>query len=290
MSRANPLDGEVECLQDAYGQNISKGGHVKRIAASLLAAGVLAILVAAPAGAIVYGQFDGNRHPYVGGLVAEWREEGQKDLLCSGTLIVEQDVFLTAAHCTEFLRSIGIGPDEVWVTFDPTFDEDSPLIAGTYFSHPEFGHDQSDPKDLAVVLLDQPHSATPARLPTLNMLSAMKANQTIDDQRYTAVGYGTVRESRKEGFQGILDSEERRFATQTYNALTKSWLKLSMNQATGDGGTCYGDSGGPHFLGATNLIVSVTVTGDAVCKATDVTYRLDTKVARDFLDDFVAIP
>ncbi|MGH2788850.1 MAG: trypsin-like serine protease [Actinomycetota bacterium] len=263
---------------------------MKRTIGFLIAAGFVAALGAAPASAIVYGQFDGNRHPYVGALVAEWREEGQKDLLCSGTLIVENDVFLTAAHCTEFLRSIDIGPDEVWVTFDPTFDENSPLIPGTYFSHPEYGHDQSDPKDLAVVLLERPHNATPARLPTLNLLSQMKADKTIDDQRYTAVGYGVIRESRKKGPQGILENEERRFATQTYNSLTKSWLKLSMNEATGDGGTCYGDSGGPHFLGDSNLIVSVTVTGDAVCKATDVTYRLDTQVARDFLDDFVAVP
>jgi hypothetical protein len=263
---------------------------MKRTAAFLLVAGIAAVLIGGPAGAIVYGQFDGNRHPYVGALVAEWREEGQKDLLCSGTLIEDQDVFLTAAHCTEFLRSIDIGPDEVWVTFDPTFDENSPLIPGTYFSHPGFNHRASDPKDLAVVLLDQPHNATPAELPTLNLLGQMKAARTIDDQRYTAVGYGTVRETRKGGFGGILDNDQRRFATQTYNALTGSWLKLSMNQATGDGGTCYGDSGGPHFLGSSNLIVSVTVTGDAVCKASDVTYRLDTQVARDFLDDFVAVP
>jgi secreted trypsin-like serine protease len=65
-----------------------------------------------------------------------------------------------------------------------------------------------------------------------------------------------------------------------------------MNQATGDGGTCFGDSGGPHFLGGptSNLIVSLTVTGDAVCKATDVTYRVDTSAARAFLDDFVTLP
>jgi secreted trypsin-like serine protease len=65
-----------------------------------------------------------------------------------------------------------------------------------------------------------------------------------------------------------------------------------MNPATGSGGTCYGDSGGPHFLGGprSNLIVSITVTGDAVCKATDKTYRLDTAAARAFLDDFVAVP
>jgi secreted trypsin-like serine protease len=67
-----------------------------------------------------------------------------------------------------------------------------------------------------------------------------------------------------------------------------------MNQATGDGGTCYGDSGGPHFLGAgsteTDVVVSITVTGDTVCKATHKTYRVDTASARDFLDDFVDLP
>ncbi len=39
-----------------------------------------------------------------------------------------------------------------------------------------------------------------------------------------------------------------------------------------------------------NLLVSLTVTGDAVCRATDKTYRLDTAAARDFLDDFVTLP
>jgi hypothetical protein len=55
-----------------------------------------------------------------------------------------------------------------------------------------------------------------------------------------------------------------------------------------------GDSGGPHFLGAgadeTNIVVSVTVTGDVWCKATDATYRLDTDSARSFLDDYVTLP
>jgi hypothetical protein len=38
-----------------------------------------------------------------------------------------------------------------------------------------------------------------------------------------------------------------------------------MNPARGDGGTCYGDSGGPHFLGAgtgeTNIVAGTTITG-----------------------------
>jgi hypothetical protein len=59
-----------------------------------------------------------------------------------------------------------------------------------------------------------------------------------------------------------------------------------------DGGTCFGDSGGPHFLGdaGSNLLVSTTITGDAMCRATDKTYRLDTASARAFLDDFVVLP
>jgi hypothetical protein len=49
---------------------------------------------------------------------------------------------------------------------------------------------------------------------------------------------------------------------------------------------------GPHFLGGveSNLIVSITITGDFWYRAIDKTYRLDTASARSFLDDFVALP
>jgi hypothetical protein len=61
-----------------------------------------------------------------------------------------------------------------------------------------------------------------------------------------------------------------------------------MNVSTGDGGTCYGDSGGPHYLG--NVVVAVTVTGDAYCKATDKDYRVDTSQARAFLAGYLTLP
>jgi hypothetical protein len=38
------------------------------------------------------------------------------------------------------------------------------------------------------------------------------------------------------------------------------------------------------------LLASTTITGDAPCYATNVTYRLDTASARGFLDQFVALP
>ena len=251
--------------------------------------GTAMFVASGTAEAITFGKFDGNRHPNVGGLVAEWREEGQKDLLCTGTLMAS-DVFLTAAHCTEYLASIDIGPDEVWVTFDPTFDEDSALISGTYTSHPDYNQRQSDPKDIAVVELDEEADAAPATLPTAGRLTQMRNNGTLQDAWFTAVGYGDVRETKRGGPHGLESNSERRYATQSFNTLNKSWLRLDMNPSTGSGGTCYGDSGGPHFLRDSNLIVSITITGDAMCRATDVTYRLDTRVARNFLDDFVTLP
>ena len=63
-------------------------------------AGPLLLAASLPAGAITYGQLDGNGHPNVGAIVAEYIAPGQKDLFCSGTLI-SPTVFLTAAHCTE---------------------------------------------------------------------------------------------------------------------------------------------------------------------------------------------
>lgn len=67
-----------------------------------------------------------------------------------------------------------------------------------------------------------------------------------------------------------------------------------MNPAKGDGGTCYGDSGGPNFLGAgsteTNIVAGTTITGDTMCRATNVDYRVDTGSARAFLGWFVTLP
>jgi secreted trypsin-like serine protease len=59
---------------------------------------------------------------------------------------------------------------------------------------------------------------------------------------------------------------------------------------TGNGGTCYGDSGGPNFLGTSQAIAAITITGDAVCRSTNVVYRLDTESARGFLPQYVTLP
>jgi hypothetical protein len=40
----------------------------------------------------------------------------------------------------------------------------------------------------------------------------------------------------------------------------------------------------------TNIIAGITVTGDALCKSTNVIYRLDTESARNFLSQYVELP
>ena len=79
-------------------------------------------------------------------------------------------------------------------------------------------------------------------------------------------------------------------AVGTLNAINPAWLRISMNPATGNGGTCYGDSGGPNFLGDDRHPGGTTITGDYVCRSTNVDYRLDTPSARAFLGQFVTLP
>lgn len=74
----------------------------------------------------------------------------------------------------------------------------------------------------------------------------------------------------------------------------EQWLRLSQNDATGDSGTCFGDSGGPNFFGSgadeTKIVAGVTSTGDAMCLSTNTTYRVDTPEARAFLGQYVTLP
>jgi secreted trypsin-like serine protease len=248
------------------------------------------LLVAAPmVQAITFGQPDGSLHPNVGAMVVEF-SAGEMGIACSGTLIAPQ-VFLTAAHCTNWLPSAGL-MDNVYVSFDPVITASSTLFHGTVQLNPSYGHDHHDPNDVAVILLDTaPPNIVPAQLPAAGLLDQMKDEHLLKDQTFVAVGYGATRDKKTGAWHYIdWDNSERWYVEQGFEALKPAWIQLSMNPATGNGGTCYGDSGGPHFLAGTNVVVALTVTGDAWCRATDVDYRLDTESARSFLGQFVTLP
>jgi hypothetical protein len=82
------------------------------------------------------------------------------------------------------------------------------------------------------------------------------------------------------------------YAFSGFNALNGGYLRLSQNPSTGNGGTCFGDSGGPNFLNynGKRILAAITITGDSVCRSTNVTYRLDIESARRFLAPYVTLP
>lgn len=264
--------------------------------AALLAAAALSVTLAVPASAITFGELDGNRHPNVGALIRELEIAPgvvQKFIWCSGTLIQDgggdSDLFLTASHCL-------VDATNVWVTFQSQIDlaPEGWLAAsalpqlqpGTAHQHENFACcSANDPFDVGVVDLDNDVAGiAPAPIATPNQLSLM-SKRALRNATFVAVGYGTVRNEKEGGFKPLFFDGDRRFAEQTYMNLLKAWLNLSMQPSTGDGGTCYGDSGGPHFLNG--VVVSVTVTGDAPCRATDKTYRIDTLVSQEFISRFL---
>jgi len=243
----------------------------------IIAATMLALVAfGAPSSAITYGTSDGNGHPNVGGLVAPQAYADGTWIYCTGTLIAPR-VFLTAAHCAE--------GDRVRVTFDAAYEEGDKIYEGTWHADPLYNVAQNDPHDIAVVVLDSAPRIRPARLPAAGSLSKLPANQL-----FTSVGYGAYEVTNSPGGHQYLYNDVRMVATGTLNSITPAWLRISMNPSTGDGGTCYGDSGGPNFLGNTDVVAATTITGDAICRATNVDYRLDTPSARNFLDDYVTLP
>jgi secreted trypsin-like serine protease len=238
--------------------------------------------------AITYGEIDGDKHPNVGALVVKF-PDGEFDWVCSGTLVAPQ-VFLTAGHCVAWLPGAGIPNTDVSVSFDSVFDYASPGIPGEAFLHPDYGKSKSKLNDVAVVVLDEaPVGIPPAQVARVGFLDEL-GHRNLKDALFTNVGYGATEPAIGGGpplfsYDGI-----RRYSISSFNALNKSWMHLSQNPAKDDSGTCYGDSGGPNFFGAgeeeTDMVVAVTSTGDSMCRATNVVWRVDIQSAYDFLEAF----
>lgn len=250
-----------------------------RKAIAIGAALVATLLLPLQAGAIIGGEQDGTGHPEVGALLATQAYSDGTWAACSGTLI-SSTVFLTAAHCD-------LGVSTVRVTFAPSYIEGNSITySGTWHADPQYSPAQNDPHDIAVVVFPSPVSTTWAQLPAAGSLDDL----SLWDE-FTSVGYGAHLVTTGQVFHY---DDTRYVATGRLRAQNRSWLRLSMVAALGDGGTCFADSGGPNFLGAganeTNIIAATTITGDFACAATNVDYRLDTDSARAFLDDYVTLP
>ena len=256
-----------------------------------------AVLTAEPASAITGGQCD-EVHTNVG-VVRFTTESGR--FRCSGTLI-SPTVVLTAGHCT---GDTGDSPaTNVYVSFNTDLPLD-PLAAGitpaesaaraanyiTGTAHPDPAWDGalsiSKQHDQGVVVLDAPATSkwpgiTPAPLLPVGTLDANQG--TLKDETFTLVGYGVAIGAKKQ--QIVVP--ERRFTTSFLKNVQDEVVTFQINDrdAKAGGGSCFGDSGGPAFLGQ-YVVGDASFVNSLTCNATGGYQRVDTTYARAFLEQFI---
>ena len=229
---------------------------------------------------IKHGSLDGAGHPYVGLMIAQ-DAAGAPLWRCSGTLI-SPTLFLPAGHCTEAPAA----HVEIW--FDADVESGIPAngypntgqVGGVPHTHPQYDPDAFYLYDLGVVVLEAPMAmSTYGALPTLDVLDGMARKRGQKDLSFTAVGYG-LQQSFPDA--AAWKNQARRVRMVAHPKLIQintgytgdGSLLLSNNARTG--GTCFGDSGGPNFIGATNVIGGVTSFGkNSTCAGTGGVYRVD---------------
>jgi hypothetical protein len=253
--------------------------------------GALALLSFTSAIAITNGKLDGDGHPAVGLLIFD--VEGSPAWRCSGTLI-SPTVMLTAGHCT-----FGATGGRVW--FDATEAE---IFAKGYPSagqgaiefafidtHPDYPFAPFFFNDAGIVILSESvilDDADYGKLPEVDELDQLKTQRGKQNQMFTAVGYGLQQINPV-----FIESERSRMVAYPHliqinvPGFTGDFsLLLSNNHSTG--GTCFGDSGGPNFIGTSNVIGGVTSFGiNGNCAGTGGVFRVDRQNVLDFVNTYL---
>ena len=247
--------------------------HCRRVLALAFVVATVLIGSPKPAKAVLNGQPDGEGHPYVG-MVTNFA------WVCSGAAI-PPTVFITAAHCFE---SPG---QQVFVTFssDARIADDPIFVSGVWYPDPGFcvacgnGLPGFDTHDLAVVILDAPVS-----LPRYASLAPLGYVDEIGGMaRVDVVGYGLqVRAKDFTGTEAFTRSAAPADLSPSNGVTADEFLMVSANPGQGQGGICFGDSGGPILIGDTIIGVNSYVT-NGNCAGVTYAYRTDSQQAADFL-------
>ena len=273
----------------------------------LVTLAALVLVTFARTKAVTDGNLDGARHPAVVLLLME--VGGHPAFRCSGTLL-SATVLLTAGHCTNnfpdspytgmrvFTESdvqAGIG-----ITNNYPFAGPNAIEACNWAAHPDYESGPFFLHDVGVVILCGAGFVLPSsqygRLPSANQLDALQTRRGHSDQTFTAVGYGLQESFPDQAMFLATNSRTRYYATPhllqiNVPGFTGDFsLLLSNNHSTG--GTCFGDSGGPNFLGSgsteTKTVAGITSFGvNGNCAGTGGVFRTDRQDVLDFIHTFL---
>ena len=237
------------------------------------------------------GTLDGAGHPYVGLMVAQ-DNKGSPLWRCSGTLLTST-IFLTAGHCTEAPAA----HIEIWFAADVEsgipgngypFTGD---VGGTPYTHPQYNPNAFFLFDLGVVRLDNAMQMSGyGALPALDVLDKLATRRGKQNVTFTAVGYGLQQINPV-----FVQSDRVRMVAsphliQINGGIVGGFsLLLSNNHSTG--GICFGDSGGPNFIGTSNVVGGVTSFAlNGNCAGTGGVYRVDRADDLNWLATFGVTP
>ncbi len=239
---------------------------------------------------VTFGTLDGNSHPAVVLLVMD--VAGRPAFRCSATLIAPK-VVLTAGHCAgqpgEFsgMRIFTEADVQNGNNTYPIAGGPNSIEAAEWHAHPLFTESAFFLHDVGVVLLSQPFQLPAAQYGTLPTTGQLDALRPRSSTVFTAVGYGLQRINPV----FVVAERIRMFAEphliQINTGFTGTFSLLLSNNAS-TGGTCFGDSGGPNYLGSTNVVAAVTSFGiNGNCAGTGGVFRLDKTDVLDFVGQFL---
>lgn len=251
-----------------------------------------------PAGAVTDGELDGDGHPYVVLLLME--VGGKPAFRCSGTLL-SPTVLLTAGHCTDDYPGSPYTGMRVFTEADVQNGDNNYPYAGpnsveavSWAAHPLYETAPFFYHDVGVVILQSPGVILSeyGTLPTVNQLDMLKTRRGLQDVTFTSVGYGLQQSfpsaaAWKEHNVKVRMVANPRLLQINVPGFTGDFSLLLSNNAN-TGGTCFGDSGGPNFLGNSNVVAGVTSFGiNGNCAGTGGVFRMDRQNVLDFVNSYL---